>query len=345
MTNGASIPGASSRGSLVPGGVLLTGLALLAALACTPGRPRPLQPVLPSNIFRMPERAVCEGTIGAPVIAAALGEEQLLEVSGVVASPRAPGVLWMHNDSGDEARVFAVTVNGAALGALSLPIEATDIEDIAAGPCPDLAAPCLYLADTGDNRHEREQIVVYAVVEPDVAIDRPLPPGARAEAVWRFPFTISEADGGPANIEAFVVLPDASAMLFYEKAEGEARILRSAAPWNIDVSEFLEVTGRFVPPGPDLAGGGVVTGADIHPSGTRLLLRTYLGVFEARLDLQNGQTADHVDGGDFTQLFLGPADEPQGEAVAWDDSGTGIWTVSESTDGTPGQPLHHAACE
>lgn len=327
----------------------LLGAAPLLALGC-PARPRPFTSVNPTNVFRMPERARCEGAMAAAVVEGELGEEELLEVSGVVASPSRPGVLWMHNDAGDEARVFAVTVHGAALGALALPgVEAVDFEDIAAGPCPDLLAPCIYVADTGDNDHEREQIVVYAFAEPDVAIDRPLPAEAQAERLWRFPFTIAEADGGPVNVEAFVVLPDASAMVFFEKAADVARILRAAAPWQIDTSVPLEVTAHFAPPrsdagGPDTDGRAVVTGADVHPSGQRLLLRTYLGVFEARLDPQAGRTADRVEQGDFVELFANP-DEPQGEAIGYDEAGTGVWTISESVDGTPRQPLHHASCD
>jgi hypothetical protein len=327
---------------LVPA-LVVAVLGTLACGACV-ARPKPLPQIVPSNVFLMPERALCEGRIGRPEAVATLGEPALIEVSGVVTSPRHPGVMWMHNDSGDSARVFAIATDGTALGELSLPgVEAVDFEDIAAGPCPDLSAPCIYVADVGDNRLARPNIAVYAFPEPDVSLDSPLPDGARAETVWRFPLEIPEEAGGRANIEAFVVLPDASAMIFYEKKAGEARILRYRAPWQIDAFASLELAGVFATPGPNIDGGGLVTAADLHPSGKRLVMRTYLGVFEARLDPDSGRTADSVTGEEFVQLFLGPGGEPQGEAVTYDEEGTGLFTVSESRD-APNQPLHHAAC-
>ena len=51
----------------------------------------------------------------------------------------------------------------------------------------------------------------------------------------------------------------------------------------------------------------------------------------------------------FKTVFLrptyGPLSEPQGEAIAYDASGTGLWTVSEDPEGEEPQPLHHFRCE
>ena len=287
-------------------------------------------------VWQMPGRATCAGAYQAPTARGAVGDPALLEASGLVASPAQEGVLWTHNDSGDSARLFALATDGRALGTYALPhVDAVDIEDLAAGPCPDLSGPCLYVADTGDNRLRREQLVVYAVPEPLVTPDRPLARGAEAPFVWIFPLVIPER----ANIEALVVLPDATAMLLFEKTEGEvARVFRYAAPWTPVMPATVEVVGALSIPAA-LPALRQITGADVHPTGERVLLRSYSSVWEATLNLVEGRPTLAA-----LREVLSGIDEPQGEAVAYDAAGTGIWTLSESPSGQAGPPLHHAAC-
>ena len=295
------------------------------------------------KLFAMPERALCEpGRYDEPGADGQIEDEELLEASGLVASPKNPGVLWAHNDSGDGARLFALTTAGAALGQLALPgVDAVDIEDIAAGPCPDLLGPCLYVADVGNNLLERTRVVVYAVPEPAVSPSAPLLEGAAAERVWTFPLVYP---GDPANVEALVVTPNASMMVLYEKVEpGPARIFVARAPWTPDTEVTLEESDTFDPPGVDVDGGHLITGADLHTSGRSLALRTYTGVWEVRFDVEAGETPDRIDDSQIVEAFLGPLDEPQGEAVAYDEEGTGLWTLSEAL-GEPGPPLHRALC-
>lgn len=316
-----------------------------ASAACVPSTVPPNNPVQEPRLFRMDPLAQCDGANDTPEVVGALGDEALVEASGVVASPTNADVLWLHNDAGDEARVFAVSAapgaEGAPLGSLALPgVEARDFEDIAAAPCPDLLAACLYVCDCGDNDEERAEIVVYAIPEPAVSLDAPILPNSAAQVVWAFPVA---APDGPVNVEAFVVLPDATAMIFFEKKRDEARVLRLPAPWTPDTRAELQVANRITAPGPDIEDFGVITGASLHPSGERLLLRTYVGAFEARVPA-SGLGAAGLDGEDFVELFRSPEGEPQGEAIAYDAAGTGIWTVSESPERAPNPPLHHTAC-
>src|SRR5688572_32197460 len=46
----------------------------------------------------------------APAAQGTLREQMLSEISGLAFSPT-QGVLWVHNDSGDEARVYAVSLS------------------------------------------------------------------------------------------------------------------------------------------------------------------------------------------------------------------------------------------
>ena len=89
------------------------------------------------------------------------------EASGVVASRKNPGVLWVHNDSGGSARAFAMNTLGTHLGIYNiLGAGAWDWEDMAAGPGPVAGQSYLFLGDIGDNAAVRSSIVVYRVAEP-----------------------------------------------------------------------------------------------------------------------------------------------------------------------------------
>ena len=91
-----------------------------------------------------------------------LAAPEATEISGLVASPTQPGVLWAHNDSGDRARIFALRNDGSLIASLDVPgAEATDWEDIAVGPGDDLL-----LGDIGDNQSVRKDIDIYRVPEP-----------------------------------------------------------------------------------------------------------------------------------------------------------------------------------
>lgn len=331
---------------------LLAASILVASLAPAAGCrvPRPGQggppgggvAVAPPTVWTMPARAECASSYVPDEDAAPMQDEALVEASGIVASPVRSDVYWSHNDSGDEARLFAVGEGGEARGRLTLPFEARDIEDISAGPCPDLQGPCLYVADVGNNRFDRDDQAVYAVPEPafddesGAVIEAEIP----AERFWRYPIA---APDEPANIEGFFVLPDATAMIFIEKKDGEARVLSYPAPFTPDEPVTLSEIARVLLPGDGFPGARLVTGADVHPSGRRLLLRTYTSLYEYVLGEGEGVAAVQTLAPE-SLPFSSTFSELQGEAVAYDGEGTGIVTVSEDVERAPGQPLHRWRC-
>lgn len=285
--------------------------------------------------WTMPERGLCEGLYGAVVDGPALGDDALVETSGLVASPSRPGILWMHNDSGDAARLYAVGTDGRARGRLTLPGEAVDWEDLAAAPCPDGSGPCLWIGDIGDNAAGRPHVSVLATPEPQTDGER------RAGQVWRFPVVYPD---GARDAEALVVSPAGDQFWIIEKKEeGPVRVFGHPGPLTDGVSATLEVSPPFEPPGIDLDRGRMITAADLHPSATRLLVRVYTGTYEYRFGAGQGP----MDLGAITPqvVALGPLSEPQGETVAYDETGRGVVTVSEDRERQPGQPLHYYPCE
>jgi hypothetical protein len=260
----------------------------------------------------------------------AFASRRVSESSGVAVSRAHAGVLWTHNDSGDDAVLYATDVTGADRGRVRIPgVAPRDAEDLAEGPCPERPGRCLYLADTGDNREERGWVAVYGVPEPEPpagAADtlRTTAPGSTLRV--RYP-------DGPHDVEAAFVTADATVYLVTKGRRGSVRVYRAARmAW----SAGGVVTAEFVQ---TLTAGEsalrAVTGAALAPNGRDVVVRTY------------GEVAFFALGPDGT---LGPlrarcsvrGHEPQGEAVAFLDDRRLVLT-SEARGGTPG-PIHVVVC-
>jgi hypothetical protein len=109
---------------------------------------------------------------GAPSATGTL-PSSLIELSGVVASRRYPGVLYAHNDSGATANVTVFSDTAAPLGEIVLSnVTAIDWEDIAVGPCA--AGSCVFVGDIGDNALAYPSRAVYRFAEPDISPSSPI---------------------------------------------------------------------------------------------------------------------------------------------------------------------------
>ena len=96
------------------------------------------------------------------------------ELSGIVPSSF-PGVYWIHNDSGDVPRLFAIRADGSMVrprGYANFPADDWpgfaidnafhhDWEDIA------IADGMLYVADVGNNENARRDLGIYLIAEPN----------------------------------------------------------------------------------------------------------------------------------------------------------------------------------
>jgi hypothetical protein len=280
-------------------------------------------------------------TFEAPVQAGTISSDQLDEISGLVVSRSNPRVLWMHNDSGDAARFFAVRDDGADLGAYVLDgVLAEDWEDLAIGPGPEAGATYLYVGDIGDNPDNsvrRPHVVVYRVPEP--AVDANQAPGSHrllgAEALQlAYP-----SGDGPHNAETLLSDPISGDLFIVTKAAedtggvGESRVYRAAAPLSArDMNALTLVTTLRFGEAP-LAGGVSATGGDVAVDGS-VLIRTYSSAFiwhrNAGTSLADALSAPPCN--------VPLAAEPQGEAIAFAGE-SGYFSVSEG----PGQPLYFAA--
>jgi hypothetical protein len=104
----------------------------------------------------------------APKVVGTITSKDIRESSGLAASRCSSGVLWTHNDSGDDAFIFAINVKGEVLGTWKVENATNeDWEDIAAHK--DAAGKCwLYIGEIGDNKLRRPEHAVYRLPEPAV---------------------------------------------------------------------------------------------------------------------------------------------------------------------------------
>jgi hypothetical protein len=194
----------------------------------------------------------------------------LPELSGLTASRRHPGIYWAHNDSGNALALYAIRETGTVVATFALRgATAYDPEDVGLGPCaPNDARTCLYLADTGDNMRGRKTVRLLRMLEPDVL---------RTGPVEVEPIEFIYPDGAH-DAEAVLVDPQTADVYIVTKS-----IVSLGSAYRLDVRgkrplRAVYVTSLAAAQGFD----SLVTAGSVHPSGTRILLRTYRGVWEFR---------------------------------------------------------------
>ncbi|CAN5545618.1 hypothetical protein BH11ARM1_BH11ARM1_10130 [soil metagenome] len=92
------------------------------------------------------------------------------EMSGIAKSRTFEDTYWVHNDSGDKARIFAIHANGKSIkpswdadykGLRINGAKNVDWEDIA------LDGQTLYISDLGNNGNKRQDLTIYVLPEPN----------------------------------------------------------------------------------------------------------------------------------------------------------------------------------
>jgi 5'/3'-nucleotidase SurE len=281
-----------------------------------------------ATLTEMRSSAVCSRTDGPTGPAPTVQDPVLTEVSGVVASRAHPPVLWVHNDSGGVPAAYAMSPDGDALGAY--PVDgatATDWEDIAIGPGPKRGTSYLYLGDIGDNASSRDAITVYRVAEPATA-----PDGAGATLTGTETFTLHYPDG-PVDAEALFVDPDAGDLYIIDKeyTSGVGTVFRARSQQLVDGADVTmeQVASFTMSPDEDQFGSGlpgtIVTGADVSPDGSIVLVRTYRRV----LAFARPRGAPLADAFVVDPCPAPQVNEPQGEAVGFAANGRAYYTISE----------------
>ena len=287
--------------------------------------PPPISPTTASSLTTTTTTALSANLrtcplFGATVQTGTLQDPAITEASGIAASRTNPGIYWVHNDSGDSARVFATDLSGAAIGRFQINgATAKDWEDIAVGPGPELGTNYLYLGDIGGNRG-RSNLSIYRAAEPEIMLGasgvRGSVPAERIDAMY--------PDGLAWDAEALLVDPETAAIYVVTKGgEASSIVYQLAAAEAVSGPQqtLREVASLELPAGLD----GSVTGGDISPDGSVIMLRTYKRVY----------LWPRLAGESISDAFSAPPcsvqiqPESQGEAAAFQENGQDLVLTTE----------------
>ncbi len=218
----------------------------------------------------------------------------------MTASALHPDVMWVHNDSGDSARLYALSLNTCdVVGELTLRnVDARDFEGIARGVDRQGRA-VLWVGDIGDNLDSWESVAVYRVREP-------LTLGVKSVRAAEFRFTYEDR---PHNAETILADPNSPQLWIVTKQLASGGIYKLPARLSKSRINIAERVGGV---------GGLVTDGSMNPNGTGFVLRDY---FDAHL--YSGSPP-----GEVTEKFPLPA-QIQGEAIAFTATGDSLVIASE----------------
>ena len=255
-----------------------------------------------------------------------INDPRVAEISGMAASTRHPGILWVHNDSDSEAAVYALDEHGRVVSTLRMNDALNlDWEDMASWEVD--GRHYLVVADTGDNGGLRKELTLYAVEEPAELVDR------RVDLAWRQRFRWPD---GPRDCEAMAIDPSTGDILLISKKRVPPemfRLRRSADPDAVAEAERIGLlAGIDQPTAADLRRNPVygryraqITSAAVDPAARALVVLNY------RVAL----VYNRVDGESWTEAVARQPTQvnypwlPQAEAVSFSADGRSLFIASE----------------
>lgn len=226
----------------------------------------------------------------------------ITESSGLAASILHPGIVWTVNDSGDEARLYAVDSDGATAAVLTVDgVDARDWEALAAVRGPDGVAT-LWVGDIGDNSSSWDSVRVLRITEPE---------SLSTATVTAQAYDLVYEDG-PADAEALLADPASGQLYIATKRASNPGLYALPAALSSDGSNTLTKIGQ-VPP--------VVTDGAWNPLDGRFALVGYVYAWV------------YADLGAEPEQFVLPS-RPQGETVTWSTDGGSLLVGSEGVGST-----------
>ncbi|MDA1273128.1 MAG: hypothetical protein O2960_03610 [Verrucomicrobia bacterium] len=252
-------------------------------------------------------------------------DERIAEASGIAASGKNPGVLWVHND-GSSGRLYAISSDGTLLATYQFEGKPNDIEDIAIGPGPIPGIQYIYAGDIGDNSFNRDSIQIYRIPEPSIYpyfTDDPISENLKGAIEIKL-----EYPDGSHDSEALMIDSQTGDLFIATKELGFSQVFRAARA-ELESGDKLRLTlVQEIPT-------DRVSAADISPDGGEILIRSEsIALHWTRSAGQSiGQAL-----GEFSTIapLIGPPSEPNGEGIAFDPDGLGYYTLSEGLN----QPLY-----
>jgi hypothetical protein len=258
-----------------------------------------------------------------------LGSSAIKEASGLAASSRDRGFLWVINDSGSKPELHLIETKGRYRGKTTLSgARNVDWEDLASFQSGGKSY--LLAADTGDNESKRDSCTLYVLNEPELpAGDKMLDFQSRVQ--WQIRFRYED---GPRDCESVAVDAASGKILLLSKRTEVPYVyelpLKPDDGSKVLTARRIGKTSVQAPTGNRIPFASQPTGFDLTPDASMAAVVTYYGVFVfPRKPGEGWETAFSRD-----PIPLGPHKLPQAEAIAFSKDGSTIFTISEGS-GTP----------
>lgn len=256
------------------------------------------------------------------------------ETSGIAASRRTPGLLWVHDDSGGQPVLYAVEENGRRRGTVRVHgAKNVDWEDVAA--CELDGKPMLVVGDVGDNDAERTHVLVHVLEEPKT---EHLIPAGDLSIAPAFTLRIVYEDGAR-DCESIAVDVQERVLYLLTKRESMPRLYRVPlvpGPDGRSVMAQFVTTLPHIPQPTALQRGfkghlgkrrAEVCAMDISADGGGAVVLTYGAVLYYERDPKEPWTQAFIR----RPQLLGSHDLPQAEAACFSPDGRRIYIASEMT--------------
>jgi len=249
--------------------------------------------------------------------------KEMDEISGIAVSGIRKDIYYIHNDSGDTSRFFAITPDGTIKNVIyfkgdpSQPLGAVDCEDIAVGIGPDKNKSYVYLGDIGDNRGVRKYITIYRFEEKQNWAKDSLIKNAQVVPVhYKYP-------DGPKDAESLMIDPIEKLIYIVSKRSDSVTVYTT--PLNFKANDTLVLSKKC-----KLYFNGFrpfkwITAGDISRDGQQILLKSYEKVYYWKRN--NNEPVWKTLLKTPTELPYKP--EKQGEAIGFTIDGKGYYTTSE----------------
>lgn len=244
------------------------------------------------------------------------------EISGIAASGVDSAIYYVHNDSGDTSRFFAITADGKLRSTMYFKGDAKarqgvfDCEDIAAGPGPEKRKSYVYLGDIGDNDAKRPYLTVYRFEENSAWLKNTV------NNVAAVPLRIKYPDG-PKDAEALMVDPIEKLLYIVSKRQDSVTVYTT--PLNYKANDTVTLTKRCKLFFTGLKVFKWITAGDISKDGKQVALKSYEKVYYWK---RNGNEPiwKTMQGKPQVPFYV---PEKQGEAIGFAADGKGYYTTSE----------------
>jgi hypothetical protein len=237
-----------------------------------------------------------------------VSEPSINESSGIADSKANAGYLWVEQDSGNPPDLGLLQHNGTFLKYIHLAnVVNRDWEDLVLSTGPKPGIQYLYIAETGDNLLVHPDYAIYRLEEPLAATDT-------VQYVDRISFYYPD---GSHNAEAILVDPASKDIYIITKTELKSKIFRLSYPYSTTVMNKAEEVG--------LLPYNYAVSAAISPAGDEIVIKTYDAVYY--YPRKTGETI--LQSLSKKPVSLSYTQEPQGEAIVFDNNDSGFYTLSE----------------